>query len=63
MKRSEINQIIQEAEAFVRKFSFVLPPFAFWTPAQWAEQDSTYDEIRDNMLGWDVTDWGLGDMK
>ncbi len=63
MKRSEINQIIQEAEAFVRKFSFVLPPFAFWTPAQWAEQDSTCDEIRDNMLGWDVTDWGLGDMK
>lgn len=63
MKRSEINQLIQEAEAFVQRFSFVLPPFAFWTPAQWAEKGSACDEIRDNMLGWDVTDWGLGDMK
>lgn len=22
-----------------------------------------YDEIRDNMLGWDITDFGLGDFE
>lgn len=42
------------------QFCFALPPFAHWTPAQWQDKGHECDEIRDNMLGWDVTDYGLG---
>lgn len=61
MKRSEINKVIQEAESFLRESGFALPPFAYLTPEQWAQTDDRYDEIRDNRLGWDVTDFGCGD--
>lgn len=61
MKRSEINSILRDAEEFIGRFSFKLPPFALWTPEDWREKGSECDEIRDNMLGWDVTDFGLGD--
>lgn len=60
MKRSEINAIIRRAEAFITEYRFALPPFASWTPAQWQEKGAECDEIRDNMLGWDITDYGLG---
>jgi len=61
MKRSEINAIIKKAMAFADKFSFRLPPFADWTPEDWNSKGHECDEIRDNMLGWDITDYGLGD--
>lgn len=61
MKRSQINAIIQENEAFIASHSFKLPPFAAWTPEIWQTKGAECDEIRDNMLGWDVTDFGLGD--
>lgn len=61
MKRSEINQLIQGALKFMREMRISLPPFACWSPEQWAEKDGAYDEIRDNMLGWDITDFGHGD--
>ena len=60
MKRSQINQIIKEAESFIEKFQFALPPFASWTPEEWDKKGRECDEIRDNMLGWDITDYGLG---
>ena len=59
MKRSEINELIREAMAFAKGSNFQLPPFAFWTPAQWATKGSEADEIRECMLGWDLTDFGL----
>ncbi len=61
MKRSEINQYIQEAKEIFAKYNFILPPWAFYSPDEWAQKGSEYDEIRENMLGWDVTDFGLGD--
>jgi hypothetical protein len=61
MKRSEINRIMRDAVAFIEMLNFKLPPFAFWSPGNWAKKDSEYDEIRDNMLGWDITDFGSGD--
>jgi len=61
MKRSEINAIIRENEAFIAEHGFLLPPFAAWTPDDWRRKGAECDEIRDNMLGWDVTDFGLGD--
>ena len=61
MKRSELNKIMRETVAFINKMNFKLPPFAYWSPEEWAEKGHEYDEIRDNMLGWDITDFGSGD--
>ncbi len=60
MKRSEINQRIKEMEQLIKKNGFHLPSFCHWTPQEWNEKGHEYDEIRDNMLGWDITDYGLG---
>ncbi len=60
MKRSEINAEIRYAESLAKKYQFNLPPFASWTPEEWAHKGHEYDEIRDNALGWDVTDFGIG---
>ena len=60
MKRSEINQIIKSMEEMAEKHCFCLPPFCKFTPEEWKEKGHEYDEIRDNMLGWDVTDYGSG---
>jgi len=59
MKRSEINKIIKEAMVFIDGFKFALPPFAHWSAADWKNKGSECDEIRDNMLGWDITDYGF----
>jgi D-lyxose ketol-isomerase len=60
MKRSEINNYIREAKDFIRKMNFFLPPFAFWSPEDWKTKGAEYDEIRQNQLGWDLTDFGSG---
>ncbi len=60
MKRSEINKAIKAMEALIKEHRFELPPFCRWTPEEWQEKDHEYDEIRDNMLGWDITDYGAG---
>ena len=60
MKRSEINSIIKEAIEFLNEHKFVLPPFAYFTPDEWKEKNHEYDEIRRNVLGWDITDFGSG---
>lgn len=61
MKRSEINAAIKNMEQMAQRYHFALPPFCHWTPSEWQEKNSEYDEIRDNMLGWDITDYGSGD--
>lgn len=60
MKRSEVNSYIQEAKQLFDSISFKLPPFGYWTPEGWATKGSEVDEIRDNCLGWDLTDYGEG---
>ncbi len=61
MKRSEINAAIERAIAFMTSCGVPLPPFARWSPRQWRRRGPEADEIRDCMLGWDVTDFGTGD--
>ena len=61
MKRSEINKIIEEGIAFVEDRGLVLPPFAKWDLEQWQNIGQDSIEIVDNMLGWDVTDFGSAD--
>ena len=43
MKRSEINQYIREAEAFLASNTFMLPPYAAWTLEQWKEHKAKGD--------------------
>ncbi|MDH3675019.1 MAG: D-lyxose/D-mannose family sugar isomerase [Anaerolineae bacterium] len=61
MKRSEINSIMRDADAFIKQRAFYLPPFAYWTPADWATKGEEVREIVDHQLGWDITDFGQGD--
>ncbi len=61
MKRSEINQLIKDSIQFFYKMNFKLPPWAFWTPEDWKGKYNTCSEVVDNMLGWDLTDFGSGD--
>ena len=61
MKRSEINQVLREMEEMIRSCRFPVPPFCSFTPKQWQDLDESYDEIRDNKLGWDINDYGQGD--
>lgn len=61
MKRSEINRYIREARELFESISFKLPPFGSWSPDDWRNKGCEADEIRDNQLGWDITDYGEGD--
>ncbi|HML24789.1 MAG TPA: D-lyxose/D-mannose family sugar isomerase [Aggregatilinea sp.] len=61
MKRSELNQIIDKGIEFVEQMHFKLPMFAYWSLEDWKTKGPEFDEIKDNMLGWDVTDFGSGD--
>lgn len=63
MKRSEINKIMRENLEFIKQMGFQLPPFAYFTPQEWQEKGHEYDEIRNHMLGWDITDYGHDDFK
>ena len=63
MKRSEINTVMRDADAFLRKRQFHLPPFAYWTPEDWSSKGEDVREIVDRRLGWDITDFGQGDYR
>ncbi len=60
MKRSRVNEIMAQADALIRSFGFVLPPFAYWTPDEFrARNDASW--IVEARMGWDITDYGQGD--
>ena len=61
MKRSELNAIIEEAIAFVEEKGLCFPDFAKWDIPKWQNMGPEYQEIIDNMLGWDISDFGSGD--
>ena len=61
MKRSQINKALKELEAMCAKHCCYLPPFCHMTPADWETAGHEYDEVRECMLGWDITDYGKGD--
>lgn len=60
MKRSEINSIIGYTMQAVADFKLPLPPFAYYTLSEWQALGEDQQELVDNMLGWDVTDFGKG---
>jgi D-lyxose ketol-isomerase len=61
MKRSEINQILGNAKAFMEERKFFLPPWAYWNVSDWKKNKDSAAEVINNMLGWDITDFGSGD--
>lgn len=58
MKRSRVNEIIREGDAFIRSFGYIMPPFAYWAPEEMKSRRPT--GIVDSRLGWDITDYGQG---
>lgn len=63
MKRSEANAIIEYAIEAMKKAGYPLPPFAYYTPEDWSKIEEDEKELVENMLGWDITDFGSGDFE
>jgi len=61
MKRSRINDIVAEGVETIRAHGFALPPFAFWTPQEFAARAGDARHVIDARCGWDVTDYGAGE--
>jgi len=53
--------LIKDACDFFERMSFHLPPWAIWGPEEWKGRYADCSEIVDNMLGWDLTDFGSAD--
>lgn len=61
MERSQVNEILEESDRFIRSFGYVMPPFAYWSPDEMRERvKSNAGSILANRLGWDITDYGQG---
>ena len=63
MKRSQINSIIEDAKGFFKRNKFMLPHWAIWSTDDWKDKYSNCEEIMNNNLGWDITDFGSGEFK
>ncbi len=61
LNRARVEASIAVAKEAFSAFMISLPPFAFWTVADWDRAGPEYDEVRNCMLGWDVTDFGSED--
>lgn len=60
MKRSRVNQIMAEADEMIRRYGFVLPPFAYWTPEEFKAKRDVARNVITARCGWDITDYGDG---
>jgi D-lyxose ketol-isomerase len=63
MKRSELNRILTNAKVFMAEKHFYLPPWAYWSLDDWNSNKEKASEIIENMLGWDITDFGSGNFQ
>lgn len=61
MNRSEINAAIREAEGLLAEHKWLLPDWAGWSEADYAADPELTGYLTSRQLGWDVTDFGLGD--
>ena len=60
MKRSRVNEILREGDAFIRSHGYRLPPFAWHSPEWMRQNREAIAGIIDSRLGWDITDYGQG---
>ncbi|MCE6989708.1 D-lyxose/D-mannose family sugar isomerase [Dyadobacter sp. CY323] len=63
LSRAVINQSVSIALDVADHFKFHLPDFAYWTIEDWDKAGEEYHEVRNCMLGWDVTDFGSNDFR
>lgn len=56
MKRSLVNEILREGDAFIRSFGYVMPPFAYLSVDEMQNRDTSVFQQRG--MGWDITDYG-----
>jgi D-lyxose ketol-isomerase len=56
MKRSQINNYIENFLAFCKKYSYSLPEFDY-------KNQAILNELKNRQLGWDITDYGSGDFE
>jgi D-lyxose ketol-isomerase len=61
MKRSHINALLREAADLFAQSGLALPPWARWSPAEWAAHPDAAAYCKRRQIGWDVTDFGFGD--
>ena len=61
MKRSEINHAIDHAIGVMKKAGYPMPPFAYYSVDDWKNLGDDEEELGENMLGWDISDFGSGD--
>ncbi|MBT8409236.1 MAG: D-lyxose/D-mannose family sugar isomerase [Alphaproteobacteria bacterium] len=61
MKRSDINDIMAQADEMIRLHGFTLPPFAYWSPEKFKAKREVARRVIDARCGWDITDYGAGD--
>ena len=61
MKRSEINAALAWTKDILARNNIRLPEFAYWSVGDWKANEGKIGVIRKVMLGWDITDFGMGD--
>ena len=61
MKRSRINAIMADGAEMIARHGFVLPPFAAWSPEEFAQRAPEAGHVIAARCGWDITDYGAGD--
>ena len=61
MKRSMVNTAMKQALALFSEYKISLPDFLFVAPDEWKNKGDEVSEIIENELGWDITDFGLGE--
>ena len=61
MKRSEINKALNWAHQLLEAHKIKLPNFGYWTLDDWKSKAESTPMIREVMLGWDITDYGMND--
>ena len=61
MKRSVLNNLIEDALQFIDSMHFPIPEFSRWKLEDFDGKRAEYDEVFTTMLGWDVTDFGYDD--
>ena len=60
MKRSEINSAISRAKQMLDKYSWTLPIWGYWTQKEYDQNPEIKKYCKEHQMGWDVTDFGLG---
>lgn len=60
MKRSLVNSSIRYAMKLLENNNIRLPVFGYWDIDEWRKHKDELDVIEQLMLGWDMTDHGLG---